>query len=97
MVAKSVNNTSPNYGETIEWTITVKNNGPNTATGVIVSDILTKTLKFIKSNGNYDKNTGKWDVGTLSKGSSASLKITCTVNATGSIEKILPKKSSFEN
>ncbi len=86
MVAKSVNNTSPNYGETIEWTITVKNNGPNTATGVIVSDILPKTLKFIKSNGNYDKNTGKWDVGTLSKGSSASLKITCTVNATGSIE-----------
>ena len=58
IVAKSVNNTSPNYGETIEWTITVKNNGPNTATEVIVSDILPKTLKFIKSNGNYDKNTG---------------------------------------
>uniref|UniRef100_UPI00386AB250 hypothetical protein n=1 Tax=Methanobrevibacter sp. TaxID=66852 RepID=UPI00386AB250 len=85
-VTKTVNNTNPNLDETIQWTITVKNNGPNTATGVVVSDILPKSLKFIKSNGNYDSNTGKWTIGTLNKGSSVSLKITCSPNVTGVIE-----------
>ena len=88
-VTKAVNNTAPNFGDSIEWTITVKNNGPDTATGVIVSDLLPKSLKFIRCDGNYNSNTGKWDIGTLNKGSSATLKIICSVNATGVIENVV--------
>ena len=86
IVTKDVNNTVPNFEDVVEWTITVKNNGPDNATGVTVIDLLPKSLKFIRSNGNYDNNTGKWNIGNLNKGSTAILKIICSVNATGVTE-----------
>ncbi|WP_458403426.1 hypothetical protein [Methanobrevibacter sp.] len=88
-VVKQVNSSSPNYHDKVQWTVTVTNNGPDAATGVVVSDVLPKSLVFVSANGNYDKNTGKWNVGTLSKGSSAKLTIVCTVNATGIIENVV--------
>ncbi len=88
-IEKSVNNSRPDLGDLIEWTITVTNNGPNTATGVKVREVLPKSLIFVKSSGNYNNNTGIWNVGSLNNGGSARLSVVCRVNATGVIENVV--------
>ena len=39
-ITKTSNVTNPNYGDFVKWTLTVKNNGPNKATNVVVPDSL---------------------------------------------------------
>ena len=83
-IAKTANVTSPNYGDLVKWTLTVKNNGPDIAHEVVVSDVIPGGLVFKSSNGNYAN--GKWSVGTLSVGQSKSLEIITLVNVTGNIK-----------
>ena len=83
-IAKTANVTSPNYGDLVKWTLTVKNNGPDIAHEVVVSDVIPSGLVFRSSNGNY--TNGKWSVGTLSVGQSKSLEIITLVNVTGNIK-----------
>lgn len=85
-VVKSVNNSYPNYTEEIVWSIKVKNNGPDTAHDVNVVDVLPNTLIYMDCDGNYDKITGKWEIGTLESGDEITLHIRCKINATGLIE-----------
>ena len=40
LVQKSVNNPTPNVGDTVTFTITLNDNGPNSATNVRISDAL---------------------------------------------------------
>ena len=84
-VKKMVNNSLPNYNDLVEWTIVVKNNGPDTAHGVVAKDILPKSLIWINNDGNYDHVTGIWNIGTLNVNQESRLKIICRVNATGVI------------
>ena len=84
-VKKMVNNSLPNYNDLVEWTVVVRNNGPDTAHGVVVKDILPKSLIWISNDGNYDHVTGIWNVGTLKVNQESRLKIICRVNATGVI------------
>ena len=86
VVEKSVNESTPNLGDLVKWTITVSNLGPDGATGVVVRDLLPDSLIFVESSGNYNRDTGVWTIGNLNKGASVSLDITCRVNATGLIE-----------
>ncbi|MBR6023334.1 MAG: DUF11 domain-containing protein [Methanobrevibacter sp.] len=83
-ITKTSNVTSPNYGDLVKWTLTVKNNGPDTATEVVVIDVIPGGLIFKSSNGNYAN--GKWSVGTLNVGQSKSLEIITLVNKTGNIK-----------
>ena len=83
-IAKTANVTGPNYGDLVKWTLTVKNNGPDIAHEVVVSDVIPSGLVFRSSNGNY--TNGKWSVGTLSVGQSKSLEIITLVNVTGNIK-----------
>ena len=88
-VVKDVNASEVNLTGLVKWTITVTNNGPDAATGVVVSDVLPKSLIFVSSDKGYDKNTGKWNVGTLNKNANAKLNIVCRVNATGVIRNVV--------
>src|SRR5262249_44877676 len=45
-LTKTVSNPTPNVGDTITYTVTLTNNGPNAATGVQVSDPLPAALSF---------------------------------------------------
>jgi large repetitive protein len=49
-LTKTVNNTSPNVGDQIIYTINVVNAGPSTATNVEVKDVLPAGLQFISSS-----------------------------------------------
>ena len=57
-VVKSVNNTKPNYNDVVDWTIVVRNNGPDVAHDVKVVDILPKSLIYLRSTGGYDQING---------------------------------------
>ena len=68
VVIKEVNATSIFVNETVEWTITVKNNGPNTAVNVIVNDTLPDGVIVIGELPNNGKQTGNtiiWELGDL--------------------------------
>jgi uncharacterized repeat protein (TIGR01451 family) len=68
VVVKEVNATSIFVNETVEWTITVKNNGPNTAKNVIVNDTLPDGVIVIGELPRGGKQTGNnivWELGDL--------------------------------
>jgi gliding motility-associated-like protein/uncharacterized repeat protein (TIGR01451 family) len=86
-IVRTVNNTYPVVGGTIVFTIVATNNGPTSATGVTVSDILESGYTFVSSTttaGIYVSSTQLWTVGNMNNGASETLTITATVNSTGS-------------
>lgn len=88
LVAKTVDNATPNVGETVTFTITATNGGPSNATGVAITDALPSGLAFVSatpSQGSYDDATGLWTVGALANGAAATLDITATVLLPGSL------------
>ena len=85
-IEKLVSNSSPNFGDVIEWTIVVVNNGPADSKGVYVIDKLPAGLVYQSddSQGKYNPTTGRWDVGDLANGANATLVIKTLVNITNS-------------
>ena len=81
-VTKTVNDPTPNVGETITYTITVTNNGPDSATNVTVLDLLPGSVTFVSANPSlaYNSTTGVWTVGTVNVGTPQTLTINATVN-----------------
>ncbi|BDZ71374.1 SBBP repeat-containing protein [Methanobacterium petrolearium] len=87
-ITKTVDNTTPYVGDTVIYTIIVRNNGPDTSYGVTVTDIIPKGLKYLSSNtsyGSYDPVTGTWTMDYLSNGETATLTITSMVLQSGKI------------
>ncbi|PDV96605.1 hypothetical protein A9Q02_06520 [Candidatus Chloroploca asiatica] len=81
---KVVNNTRPNVGEVITYTITLTNAGPSNATGVTVSEPLTTELTFVSATtsvGTYDPATGIWTVGSIAANTTETLTIAARINA----------------
>ena len=82
-IEKSSSNSNPMCGNNITFTIKVTNQGPADASAVQVNDVLPGGLAYQASSttqGSYDQNTGYWNVGDLSNGSSAVLTITVKVD-----------------
>ncbi|MBD1936322.1 DUF11 domain-containing protein [Microcoleus sp. FACHB-68] len=87
-LAKTVDNANPSVGQTIAYTVTLSNTGPANATGVQVTDQIPAGLTFVSatpSQGTYDNATGLWNVGNVTNGAGATLRITATVNTTNPI------------
>ena len=86
-LAKTVDNTTPLVGDEVEFTIDITNSGPSDTSGVIVQDLLPTGYTYISNTataGNYNQNTGAWQLnGSLSDGTTETLKIKATVNPTG--------------
>ena len=88
-IIKIVNNVTPNYGDEITYTITVRNNGPDNSTNIKVSEVLADNFKFISANaskGYYDLTNGVWAVGNLTNNETAKLVITVKIIKTGFIQ-----------
>ncbi|VAW08066.1 internalin, putative, partial [hydrothermal vent metagenome] len=82
IVAKSVNDTTPNPGQSITYTVQVTNGGPDTATGVALLDALPTGVTFVSastSQGSYTAPT--WTVGSITNGSTSTLTIVATVDS----------------
>jgi len=90
VLEKSVDNSSPNVGDEITFTIRVENNGLVEAENVRVEDILLPGIfTYISSSvttGSYDDGSGVWSVGNLNPGDSAQLTISVRVEEEGFYE-----------
>ena len=81
-VTKTANVSSAKSGDTVIYTVKVKNNGPDTATGVEVTDQLPAGVTYASHNagqGAYTSGTGLWTVGTLANGATATLTMSVTI------------------
>ena len=78
-------------GTSVTYTLTVTNEGPSPATGVIAQDKLPSGVTFVSAQGDgtYDAASGKWDLSTevIEKGATRTLRITVTIDgsAAGSV------------
>jgi uncharacterized repeat protein (TIGR01451 family) len=82
-LTKTVDNATPDEGDTVTFTITVTNNGPDDATNIVVSDTLPTEVTYVSSGasaGSYDDNTGMWTIPFIANGGTATLTITVTIN-----------------
>ena len=72
-------------GTSVTYTLTVTNEGPSLATGVVAQDKLPSGVTFLSADGDgtYDAASGKWDLSTevIEKGATRTLHITVTVDA----------------
>jgi uncharacterized repeat protein (TIGR01451 family) len=87
-LTKTVNHSQVMFGTNVTYTFTIHNLGPNTATGVTVTDPFPGGLVFVSdtpSQGTYNPARGIWTVGTLASGASATLRVTVRVMAIGTI------------
>jgi uncharacterized repeat protein (TIGR01451 family) len=76
------------FGLNVNYTLTVHNHGPSTATGVFVYDPLPMGLGFVSaapSQGTFDPVSDLWSVGTLANGAAATLQLTVVFSAIGPV------------
>ena len=72
-------------GTSVTYTLTLTNEGPSPATGVIAQDKLPSGVTFVSAQGDgtYDAASGKWDLSAevIEKGATRTLRITVTIDA----------------
>ena len=83
-VLKTATPVFTNIGGQIQFTIQVKNNGPDSANNIVVRDYLPAGVTFVSSNvppgTTYDPGTGTWNIPTLASNASLSLLLTAVNN-----------------
>ncbi|GGU58934.1 hypothetical protein GCM10010274_54770 [Streptomyces lavendofoliae] len=85
-VVKSADATTVTVGQTVTYRITIRNTGPNQATGATVTDRLPDNLAFLSAAataGSYDPATGRWTVGDLADGATATLTLRAKATQAG--------------
>src|SRR5262249_26731400 len=81
-VTKTVNNARPNVGDTITFTLTLTDIGPNAANNVTLHDLLPAGLNFVSASpslGTYNSASGVCIVGTVTTSTRQTLLIRATV------------------
>ncbi|AMM50604.1 hypothetical protein TH61_04640 [Rufibacter sp. DG15C] len=89
-VVKAVDKTRANVGDALRYTITARNLGPNTATGVKITDVLPVAQidlvgAVTVSTGTYNATTGIWTIGNLGVGQTETMTVNATIKTTGTI------------
>ncbi|GGS28203.1 beta strand repeat-containing protein [Deinococcus knuensis] len=97
-LTKTVSSATPIQGSTVTYTVTLRNDGPDPASGpavptenVQVRDVLPAGLTLVSSSpatGTYDSATGIWSVPSPVTGATTTLTITATVTGTGTITNV---------
>ena len=82
-IVKTVDNANPQAGDEITYTLTVKNNGPGKATGVVATDDLPAGVTFVSADAPCTESGGKVTcaLGDLESGQEVALKIKVKVKS----------------
>lgn len=81
VTVKTVDNATPQEGDTVTFTIEVINNGYRIATNVELNDTLPAGLTFTGSSASHGSYvTPIWSIGTLNDGEIAEINITAVVD-----------------
>jgi uncharacterized repeat protein (TIGR01451 family) len=74
----------------LTYTISVTNNGPSSASSVVVTDALPAGVTFVTASGNFANNSGvvNWALGTLASGQTSNLTVTVTAPASGTLTNV---------
>ncbi|HMT93548.1 GEVED domain-containing protein [uncultured Thiothrix sp.] len=80
-LTKTLDKATARHGDTVKYTLTVTNKGPDNASNVKVADVLPSGLTYVSddSAGAFDTASGVWTVGALANGANKALVITATV------------------
>ena len=80
-ITKTASNLTPQIGTTFNYTIEVSNLGPDTASNVVVNDLLQAGVQYQSdtSGGAYVPGTGIWTIGPMNTGDRQTLTITALV------------------
>ncbi len=85
-IDKSANRDSLDPGETFSYTLEIVNNGPSSATGVVITDMLPATgVTFVGASQTPTSQQGReltFDIGNLARGETASVTIDVLVDET---------------
>ena len=82
-MTKTSDASSYEEGDTAIFTLTVTNNGPDTADNLVVTDLLPPGLLYqssLASQGSYTLGTGQWAAGSLAIGATATLTLTVEID-----------------
>lgn len=93
----SVNDPQAAPAETVTFTLTLANDGPDAATGVEVTALLPSGLSYQgdTGGGDYDAGNGTWTIGTLASGNQAVLTIDAQVGFSG-IKKVVAEVTASD-
>jgi len=87
-LVQSADNLTPSTGDTVNLTLSLTNNGPGVASGIVVEELLPSGLSLISAfaeQGSYDSSTGVWDVGNIRDNLTRTLTIQTEVTTSGPI------------
>ena len=86
-------------GQTITMSVNAVNHGPQSATGVAITDLLPAGFTFVSAaptQGRYDSQSGVWTVGSIPANGTAQLGMTVTATQPGSITNVALKTGQNE-
>jgi uncharacterized repeat protein (TIGR01451 family)/fimbrial isopeptide formation D2 family protein len=87
-LTKSADTPSTYVGDSVNFTLQLRNYGPNPASGVVVSDLLPAGLNYVShaaSQGTYAPGTGLWTVGALAVDQQVELQLVATAAVPGNV------------
>ena len=97
IINKTVNASSIDVGDSVEWTISVINVGPSTARDVKVIDTLPEGALILSANpsaGTFDKDTRVWEIGSLAANNPVSLILVTKIVTEGNITNVVVANTS---
>ena len=98
-VVKTPSTSKPILGQQIVYTVTARNNGPDGATGVTVTDVLPSGLLYVSSSasvGTYHPANGVWTIGALADGATATLHVSVVAERLGTIVNTATKSAETQ-
>ena len=86
VLVKTVDNPTPNTGDTITYNVVVTNNGPSLVTNLVITDAMPAGLILGNASPSIGTwNSGIWTIGSLASGVSETITIEALVTAEGTV------------
>jgi len=96
-VSKVADATTVTPGTTVTYTITVRNDGPDAAPGVTLTDRFPDGLTMVSSSvttGTFDAATGVWTIGDMADGDIATLTVVALATTEGTFTNVAAVESA---